>query len=390
MLRLEDTEIPPPQNWQDFEALCHELWKRIWDDPHTQKNGRAGQPQHGVDVFGRIAHSEVYGGVQCKGKSNYESRKFLNDEIESEVEKAKKFLPTLHEFIIASTGKRDQKAQEVARIITQKHAGIGLFSVHIYSWDDIKSELIKHSDVLKLFYPRLFISVSPNGVKEISQGCYLFEINGLDYEDEITKLLNLDKFKHLIVEQLRFDLRDVIIELADNAFRHGKARTCQILIEKRKVSITDNGGGFDPLSASSQNYTAGVGLQYLHLFRQKYAADLMLLYKYDASVNVNVVEFNFQRDLASRGLIKSCLILLRKPFRGRGILDQIAEIPTGCKELYFNVVPGEFNPSLLVPFIKDLLDYIPKEVKLVITFPKDDIKKEIILKVFKGERVEVR
>ncbi len=36
-----------------FESLCLHLWKEIWGDPEAKKNGRSGQPQAGVDVFGR-------------------------------------------------------------------------------------------------------------------------------------------------------------------------------------------------------------------------------------------------------------------------------------------------------------------------------------------------
>ena len=35
-------QIPPPAYWQDFEELCHKLWREIWGDINTQKNGRQG------------------------------------------------------------------------------------------------------------------------------------------------------------------------------------------------------------------------------------------------------------------------------------------------------------------------------------------------------------
>lgn len=53
MSNLSNFQHPPPKNWQDFESLCHDLWKEIWKDPNAQKNGRSGQEQHGVDVFGQ-------------------------------------------------------------------------------------------------------------------------------------------------------------------------------------------------------------------------------------------------------------------------------------------------------------------------------------------------
>ncbi len=55
---MPDFQLPPPSNWQDFETLCWRLWKAIWNDRNTQKNGRQGQPQAGVDVFGQPDRGE--------------------------------------------------------------------------------------------------------------------------------------------------------------------------------------------------------------------------------------------------------------------------------------------------------------------------------------------
>ena len=66
------THIPTPSNWQDFEELCLRLWRDMWSDPNAQKNGRVGQNQHGVDVYGISAFDGKLHGVQCKGKNaNY-------------------------------------------------------------------------------------------------------------------------------------------------------------------------------------------------------------------------------------------------------------------------------------------------------------------------------
>src|ERR1700676_2598167 len=56
----------PPNDPTAFESLCLELWRDIWNDPNAQKNGRSGQPQAGVDVFGQ--HDGKWAGVQCKQK----------------------------------------------------------------------------------------------------------------------------------------------------------------------------------------------------------------------------------------------------------------------------------------------------------------------------------
>lgn len=134
-------QIPPPSNWQDFESLCCDLWRRIWKDENTKKNGRQGQPQAGVDVYGRPNKGNEWAGVQCKGKDNFTDKKLTKKEVTTEVEKAKSFKPKLSEFIIATTGPKDAKIDELCREITNKHLQEKLFSVTVMAWNDIKDQL---------------------------------------------------------------------------------------------------------------------------------------------------------------------------------------------------------------------------------------------------------
>jgi hypothetical protein len=76
MADYSSTNIPAPKDWQAFERKIRLLFEHSLGDPHTQNNGRIGQPQHGVDVYGRRGGpSGHYVGVQCKGKdANYGGR----------------------------------------------------------------------------------------------------------------------------------------------------------------------------------------------------------------------------------------------------------------------------------------------------------------------------
>jgi hypothetical protein len=152
MIGISNSQIPPPTNWQDFEALCWDLWRSSWNDPETQKNGRQGQAQHGVDIYGRPNEGTDWAGIQCKGKYNYSNRTITKTELEEEVEKAKTFTPPLSKFIVATTRQRDQKIQELAREITEKHREEGLFSVHVFFWDDIRDLSIQHPEVFERHY----------------------------------------------------------------------------------------------------------------------------------------------------------------------------------------------------------------------------------------------
>lgn len=66
-----EKQILPPKSWENFEDLCHQLFKAVWRDPYAQKNGRRGQKQHGVDIYGSpAADYHIYQGVQCKTKND--------------------------------------------------------------------------------------------------------------------------------------------------------------------------------------------------------------------------------------------------------------------------------------------------------------------------------
>jgi len=154
MPTFSSMQIPPPKNWQDFESLCCDLWKEIWEDPYTQKNGRQGQPQHGVDINGRPKQGTSWAGIQCKGKDNFADKTLTAEEIRGEVEKAKSFKPSLSEYIIATTGPKDAKVEELARLITEEHIKKGLFSVTVLGWDDIVNFLEVHLEVIEKHYPQ--------------------------------------------------------------------------------------------------------------------------------------------------------------------------------------------------------------------------------------------
>lgn len=152
---LTQWQVPPVRDWDKFERLCSDLWKKIWEDPNAQRIGRSGQRQYGVDIFGTICGSKKLGGIQCKKKEATADDVIDKKGLQANVEEAKAFQPALSEFGIAYTGKRDAKLQQEARRITEKHFSEGLFAVHVYSWDDILEMLGSYPDVLKKHFPHL-------------------------------------------------------------------------------------------------------------------------------------------------------------------------------------------------------------------------------------------
>lgn len=160
MPHFSNLQIPPPSHWSDFESLCCDLWREIWEDLNTKKNGRQGQPQNGVDIYGRPHKGNLWGGIQCKCKNNDLNKNLTASEVEEEIQKAKSFVPRLSEFIIATTGPKDAKIEELARKITQEHLKEGLFSVNIWGWDDIKERLEDFPNVKDKHYQQENINLN--------------------------------------------------------------------------------------------------------------------------------------------------------------------------------------------------------------------------------------
>ena len=101
-------QLRKPENWQDFERLCKVLWGEIWECPDTiKRNGRQGQAQKGVDVYGIKKGECVYRGIQCKGKDDYTNSQLTESEIDNEIAKALLFTPKLKSFYFATTANKD-------------------------------------------------------------------------------------------------------------------------------------------------------------------------------------------------------------------------------------------------------------------------------------------
>lgn len=147
-------QIVPPRDWAIFEDLCLAIFRAEWNDALALKNGRSGQQQHGVDVYGSPRpQRDLFYGVQCKGKDrNYGSKATLR-ELKVELAKAEKFTPVLTHWIFATSASKDGKLQKAARELSAEREAKGQFPVTALGWEDIQSLLARHPDVVEDFYP---------------------------------------------------------------------------------------------------------------------------------------------------------------------------------------------------------------------------------------------
>lgn len=147
-------QISPPKSWEHFEDLCHALFKKVWKDPLAQKEGRRGQPQNGVDIFGSINEdrSRFYG-VQCKGKDANYGASASWSEILIEIAKADSFSPQLEHWIYATTAPVDGKLQREARVLSNNRATNGKFTISVLGWEEIQALIAQEPSVVQEFYP---------------------------------------------------------------------------------------------------------------------------------------------------------------------------------------------------------------------------------------------
>jgi hypothetical protein len=157
MTGFSSVSIPPPRDWQTFERHSRLLFEHILGDPQTQINGRAGQRQNGVDIYGRRGGgSGLIVGVQCKGKNANYKREVTEAELRREVEKTKKFRPALSEFILVTTAPDDAVIQEAARVMEQEVRASGrTLSISVWGWGHLQLQISRYPEVLRAFYPNV-------------------------------------------------------------------------------------------------------------------------------------------------------------------------------------------------------------------------------------------
>jgi tetratricopeptide (TPR) repeat protein len=153
MSLLAATQIPKPADEQAFERASIVLWRGLLEDPNVQRNGRRGQRQNGVDLYGiRRRDSDHHVGIQCKLKG--EGHFLTEEEVRDEVRKALTFKPRLKEYFIVTTAPDDVAMQELARELTAdlKKAGTPM-PVYVWGWNTLEELIAEDAAARQAFDP---------------------------------------------------------------------------------------------------------------------------------------------------------------------------------------------------------------------------------------------
>jgi len=175
MPTIASSNVPPPKSWDEFEDITLAAAKLRWNSSDFYRNGRPGQKQHGVDIWGHDDDNRHIG-IQCKNTVDGVSL----TTVETEIANAESFQTKLDRLYIATTAKRDAVLQKKVREISERRANASLFKVDVLFWDDISQDLAKDDDVFFRHYPQFRQGTDP--------------VTGHDRKlfDELTTLLSSD------------------------------------------------------------------------------------------------------------------------------------------------------------------------------------------------------
>lgn len=156
MPSINSMDLPKPDDPAEFEKMVREAYALRWNSPNLQINGRRGQSQAGVDLFGEDDLGRL-AGIQCK----LYSKGLTLKTVETEVEKAEQFEPQIQSLYIATTYPADADLQRKVRLISRKRVSDNLFSVGLIFWSDIVSGLALNPSVIRGFYPQINLEKDP-------------------------------------------------------------------------------------------------------------------------------------------------------------------------------------------------------------------------------------
>lgn len=326
-LAHDDWQWPAPKDWQKLERICHLLFRKVWNDPKAALHGRPGQEQRGVDVYGTPPRGAGVHGVQCKRKDALLNTFLTEKEVLAEVENAKAFQPPLVELTIVTCTPTDEKIQQLAREITQRHAELGLFRVDVLSWTEITARLTEHNLLASVY-----------GFQPVSSALE----PARDTRQETSQLLT----GQIAIQQQLATLASKILPAADGP-AHAKLDLCRSLIESRsfKPALESleaiRGEEWDRGDARLRfRIATNMGAAYMGLGRNAEAGRLFLeAFEYDKASD---------KSLANRAL---GLLMLERPDEASiAAREAIAAHPFSATvwTAYLNVV-GRTEPASPLP-----------------------------------------
>jgi hypothetical protein len=363
-----DIRLPIPKNWQDFESICHRLWSEIWNDTNAQKNGRQGQAQAGVDVFGKPFNTTTYQGVQCKDKDSKLGSKLTDNDLFVECTNAINFKPQISNFTLATTSPRDEGIQEFYRSLNNDRKFP--FEVSVWSWDDIEAEIAYRPAIINHYYPLL---------KSFNEDSNKIKLNRYSTKDHLKAFFARPILNETLSKKFKSYLQPLIYELADNSYLYGQGTLFEIEINNNKIVLIDNGKEFNPLTqldANKVSSKSNVGSFVLKTFLNKFSGHITATYKREGNINFLIFDTDdtiLKIDDDSHFEITIDLHLI---YGREAVRNLIKDIPSDKADILINVEEVGALSSF-VELTRETLEKLNKSQTLTLSLPRHEYLNEM-------------
>jgi tetratricopeptide (TPR) repeat protein len=167
-------ELAKPDSEDDFEAMCHAIYRRMWNDSTCSRVGGPGQSQFGIDIIGYDGKITV--GIQCK---HYKKKAFTLSTITNDVALADEANLDIDHMLFATTAPNKTNLVLDVRKLSEQRRREGKFTVSIDFWEEISGHLRIHPEVGKA-YIRNFPGAQITEIQETTEA--YFRLYGQDRE----------------------------------------------------------------------------------------------------------------------------------------------------------------------------------------------------------------
>ena len=135
-------ELARPETEEEFEAMCHALYRRMWNDTGCVRMGGSGQAQFGVDILGHDGHKSI--GVQCK---HYNKKAFTLSTVTNDIKKAEEAKLDIEHLLFATTAPGKSTLVKEIHELSAKRRKDGKFTVSVDSWGELCGHIRLHPEI---------------------------------------------------------------------------------------------------------------------------------------------------------------------------------------------------------------------------------------------------
>lgn len=141
-------ELTRPENEEDFEAMCHGLYRHMWNDTGCVRMGSSGQAQFGVDILGYDGRKTV--GVQCK---HYNKKPFTLSTVTDDIIKVENAKLDIGHLLFATTAQSKSTLVREINELSARRRKDGKFTVSVDFWGELTGHIRLHPEIGRAYIP---------------------------------------------------------------------------------------------------------------------------------------------------------------------------------------------------------------------------------------------